>query len=304
MIVLTIIGPTSVGKTAVAIELAQRISGEIISADSRQIYKYLDIGTAKPSAEQRRKTRFHLIDFVPPDEEYSCGQFARDAERVITNIRARGFIPILCGGTGLYIRALFHPLDDLPQSDRETKKRLQEMLNRKGIEYMYDRLSRVDPDWAQRIKPSDTQRILRGLEVYEMTGSTLSATIGKKKKSSFLPYYIGLELPRKVLYDRIDRRFDAMIQNGLLEEVDSLLRRGYKPQSSALRTIGYRELVEHLQGLTTLEEAIEKGKRRTRNYAKRQITWFKKIPDTVWYDADDRNVLEVILENAHRARIV
>jgi tRNA dimethylallyltransferase len=302
MNVLTIVGPTSVGKTSVAIELAQKISGEIVSADSRQIYKYLDIGTAKPDAEQRRKAKFHLIGFVPPDDEYSCGQFARDAEHAIADIRSRGFIPIICGGTGLYIKSLFHPLDDLPRSDKETKERLQNVLERKGIAYMYDKLSRVDPVWAQRIKPNDKQRILRGLEVYEKTGVALSKVIGNMKKSPFLPYYIGLTLARKKLYERIDYRFDEMIRKGLLEEVQSLLHRGFNPQSNALRTIGYKEIIEHLQGRTTLDEATEKAKRRTRNYAKRQITWFNKIPGMAWYDPDEPGTVDVIVQHLNNVQ--
>jgi len=297
MKVLTIVGPTSVGKTAVAIELAQRNTDEIVSADSRQIYKYLDIGTAKPDVEQRKKVKFHLIDFVLPDEDYSCGQFARDAGQVIANIRTRGFTPIICGGTGLYIKALFHPLDELPASDREAKKRLRETLDKKGIEYMYNRLSRIDPEWAQRIKPNDKQRILRGLEIYERTGKPLSRLIGNKKKSPFLPYYIGLNLPRQELYERINRRFDEMIRRGLLEEVESLLGRGFDPQSNALRTIGYKEIVEHLQGFLSLEDATEKAKRRTRNYAKRQITWFNKMPGIKWHDAQDPRAVKNILRD-------
>ncbi|UCD19525.1 MAG: tRNA (adenosine(37)-N6)-dimethylallyltransferase MiaA [candidate division WOR-3 bacterium] len=304
MHLLTIVGPTSVGKTAVVIELTLKISGEIISADSRQIYKNLDIGTAKPDARQRKKVKFHLIDFVSPDENYSCGQFARDAGHAITDIRFRGLHPVVCGGTGLYIKSLFHPLDDLPRSDKNTKERLRKMLEEKGTDYMYRRLSRIDPEWAQGIKPNDKQRILRGLEVYEITGRALSKSIGGVKKSPFLPYYIGLKLPRKVLYRRIDRRFDEMIRAGLLEEVESLLQRGYSPQSGALRTIGYKEMIEYCQGRIPLDEAIERAKRRTRNYAKRQITWFSKIPGMVWYDADSPNVIEIILKNVRKARIV
>lgn len=304
MHLLTIVGPTSVGKTSVAIEIARIISGEIVSADSRQIYRYLDIGTAKPDAEQRRKTKFHLIDFVPPDDEYSCGQFARDAEHAVADIRSRGFIPIICGGTGLYIKSLFHPLDDLPRSDKETKERLQNVLERKGIAYMYEKLTRVDPMWAGRIKPNDKQRILRGLEVYEKTGVPLSKIIGNMKRAPFLPNYIGLNLARKKLYERIDCRFGEMMRKGLLDEVRSLLQRGYSPQSNALRTIGYKEIIEHLQGRTTLDEAVEKAKRRTRNYAKRQITWFNKLPGLEWYDPEDPCVIEDILRKIKKDQIV
>ncbi|MCK4941843.1 tRNA (adenosine(37)-N6)-dimethylallyltransferase MiaA [candidate division WOR-3 bacterium] len=296
MRILTIVGPTAVGKTRLAIEVAKRISGEIISADSRQIYKQLDIGTAKPTTEQRRKTKFHLIDFVEPDEDYSCGQFARDAEHKIDEIAHRKNPPVICGGTGLYIRALFHPLDDLPKSDKKTKRRLLEMLEEHGIAYMYTELQRVDPQWAKRITPRDKQRILRGLEVYEMTGKPMSRLIGKRRKTGrFLPYYIGMTLPRDVLYERINHRFDQMIEQRLVNEVQDLLKRGLNPETSALRTIGYKEIAEHLNGDLTLDEAIDKAKRRTRNYAKRQITWFSRIPDLAWHSPQEPGLVDFLV---------
>jgi tRNA dimethylallyltransferase len=296
MKVLTIVGPTAVGKTHIAAELTARRQAEIISADSRQIYKYLNIGTAKPTPKQRRTTKFHLIDFVDPGEEYSCGQFARDAEYKIEEIINRKNWPIICGGTGLYIRALFHPLDDLPKSNRETKRRLLEMLDEHGVAHMYGQLKRVDPQWAQKITPQDKQRILRGLEVYEMTGKPLSMLIAKKKKTArFLPYYIGLNLPRKVLYEKINTRFDQMIEQGLVNEVQQLLKDGLMPETGPLKTIGYKEIVEHLQGRLTLAQAIDKAKQRTRNYAKRQITWFNRIPDLVWHSPEEPGLVDFIV---------
>jgi tRNA dimethylallyltransferase len=296
MRVLTIVGPTAVGKTHIAVELAARSHAEIISADSRQIYKHLDIGTAKPTPEQRRKTKFHLIDVVEPDEAYSCGQFAREAEHKIEEIEDRKNMPVVCGGTGLYIRALFHPLDDLPKSNKETKRRLLEMLDEYGIAHMYNKLQQVDTQWAKKITPQDKQRILRGLEVYEMTGTPLSRLIGKRKKRGrFLPYYIGLNLPRKVLYERINDRFDQMIEQGLVNEVQQLLNAGLAPETSALRTIGYKEIVEHLSGRLTLEHAIDKAKQRTRNYAKRQITWFSRIPILEWHGPEEPGLVDYIV---------
>lgn len=296
MKVLTIVGPTAAGKTGVAIDIAARSSAEIISADSRQIYKHLDIGTAKPTNAQRRKTEFHLIDIVEPDEDYSCGQFARDAEHKIEEIATRKKLPAICGGTGLYIRALFHPLDDLPRSNKETKRRLLEMLDKHGIAYMYRKLQRTDPKWAKGIAPNDKQRILRGLEVYEMTGKPMSTFIGKREKTvRFLPYYIGLNLPRDVLYERINHRFDQMIEQGLVQEVQGLLERGLDPATSALRTIGYKEIAEYLNGKLTLDTAIDKAKRRTRNYAKRQITWFSRIPDLEWHSTEEPGLVDYIV---------
>jgi tRNA dimethylallyltransferase len=296
MKILTIVGPTAVGKTEIAVKIARRISGEIISADSRQIYKYLDIGTAKPTARQRKQATFHLVGFAGPADDYSCGQFARDAQQKIGEIRKKNKNPIVCGGTGLYIKALFHPLDQLPRSNAETKTRLREMMEKHGIEYLYRRLRGIDPDWAERIQPQDKQRIFRGIEVYEVTGRPLSKMLGKAaRKTPLLPYYIGLCLPRDVLYSRISSRFDHMIKAGLVQETESLLRKGFSPESSALRTIGYKEIVGYLLGSTSLETAIEIAKRRTRNYAKRQMTWFKKMPEIEWHDPGESEIIERIL---------
>ncbi len=305
MNILTIVGPTAVGKTVIAMLIAERISGEIVSADSRQIYKHLNIGTAKPTVAQRRKIRFHLIDFIEPDEDYSCGQFARDAEKKIQEILKRGKIPILCGGTGLYVRALFDPLDELPQSNAETKERLREMLKKHGLDQMYNKLQRIDPAWAERIKPRDKQRIMRGLEVYEITGKPLSKMMGiRMRHPKFLPYYVGLRLQRDLLYSRIDARFEQMLNLGLVNETTSLLKMGLDPRSSALRTIGYKEIVAHLQGEMSLDEAVEKAKRRTRNYAKRQITWFNRIPGMVWHEADDPVLADGILSSLKKSKTI
>jgi len=287
-----------VGKTDIAMQIAERISGEIVSADSRQIYKHLNIGTTKPSNIQRRKIPFHLIDFVEPEENYSCGQFARDAEMKIDEILKRKKIPIVCGGTGLYIRALFHPLDNLPRSDAKTKERLNEILQRHGIDYMYGKLQRIDPSWAERIKPRDKQRIMRGIEVFEITGKPMSEMTGKRKISAkFPPYYIGLRLQRDVLYCRINNRFEQMLSHGLVKETESLLKKGFNPESSALRAIGYKEITAYLQGAMSLDEAVERAKRRTRNYAKRQMTWFNKIPSIVWHDASDPELIDKVISS-------
>ncbi|MCX7994979.1 MAG: tRNA (adenosine(37)-N6)-dimethylallyltransferase MiaA [candidate division WOR-3 bacterium] len=295
--IITIIGPTGVGKTEVAIKIAEQFNGEIISADSRQVYKYLNIGTAKPTPEQRKRTVFHLIDFLEPDENYSCGNFARDAERLIEQIVAKGRLPIVCGGTGLYIRALFNPLHQLPQADKELKTRLQDMLKEKGLDFLYKKLLNIDPEWAKRIGPKDKQRILRGLEVYEITGKPLTALIKKEKqKAKYKPKYIGLILPRDELYKRIDERYEKMIEQGLVDEVKNILKMGFKPDCYGLRTIGYKEIVKYLQGEWDLETAIEKAKQHTRNFAKRQITWFKKIPEINWYNPVNLHG-ESVLEN-------
>ncbi len=293
--IITIVGPTAVGKTHLAIEIVSKYNGEIISADSRQIYKYLNIGTAKPDAEERKKAVFHLIDFLEPDQHYSCGQFARDAENLIEEIIAGGRLPIICGGTGLYIRALFNPLHYLPESDKRIKERLEEMLKQKGVEYLYQKLWEVDPEWARVIKPRDKQRILRGLEVYEIAGKPLTTMIKNgKPKPKYQPYYIGLYLDRAELYKRINDRFDSMVKSGLVDEVVSILKMGYTPDCNGLRTIGYKEIVAFIQGKLTLPEAINKAKQHTRNFAKRQITWFKRIPEIKWFKTDEKDIVENI----------
>lgn len=296
MEVITIVGPTAVGKTALALKIAEHTSGEIISADSRQIYKYLNIGTAKPTSTDRRKTPFHLIDFIEPDENYSCGQFARDAEKSIADISSRNKDPIICGGTGLYIRALFHPLHPLPQSDKKVKSELVHLYKTHGIAYLYEKLQNVDPLWASRIASNDKQRVIRGLEVYEITGKPLSEQITTPGIAArYRPLYIGLKIPRDELYERINARFDNMIEQGLLGEVTSLLDKGYEPHLSALRTIGYKEIIEHLHGKFSLDEAIMRAKRRTRNYAKRQITWFSRLPGIQWFHPDNSLLCRTIL---------
>lgn len=295
--ILTIVGPTAAGKTEVAIRVARQVSGEIISADSRQIFQYLDIGTAKPDRRQRKQAVFHLIDFVDPDENYSCGQFARDAEQKIECLLRTGTLPIVCGGTGLYIKALFEPLHELPASDKKVKTRLSRLLREHGTQHLYQRLLEVDPVWAEHIGPHDTQRILRGLEIYEMTGTPLSVLLKRDKKDPrYRPLYIGLTLPREELYDRINERFDNMIAAGLVTEVRSLLKKGFDPGKSALRTIGYKEIIEHLKGTVTLDQAIAKAKRRTRNFAKRQLTWFSGIPGIQWFDPHDPHLVAYLVK--------
>lgn len=295
MKILTIIGATAVGKTNLSIKIAREISGEIISADSRQIYKYFDVGTAKPTPEQKQMATFHLIDFVHPKDNYSCGQFARDAESKIEEIKEHGKVPIICGGTGLYIKTLFHPLHALPESNCVIKKKLQSTLETFGVDHLYKKLSSIDPVLAKRITSKDKQRIMRGLEVYEITGKPLSALLKiEKQKAKYVPHYIGLNLPRRELYQRINERFAKMINQGLVNEVKMLLDKGFDPTSNAMRTIGYKEMIQYFNNELTLEQAIHRAKQRTRNFAKRQITWFNKISGLQWFDPGDPDIVKYI----------
>ncbi|MEO0142485.1 MAG: tRNA (adenosine(37)-N6)-dimethylallyltransferase MiaA [candidate division WOR-3 bacterium] len=301
--ILTVIGPTGVGKTKFVVKLAKFVNGEIISADSRQVYKHLNIGTAKPTSEELNGIPIHLIDIVLPDENYSCGQFARDAERKIEEVKKRERVPIICGGTGLYIKALFEPLHILPQSDKRIKEILNNILKEKGISFLYQRLLEVDPHWARSIKPNDRQRIMRGLEVYEITGKPLSSIIkNQKPPPKFQPFYIGLLIPREELYKKIDARFDQMIQTGLVDEVKGILDMGYDPACPGLKTIGYKEIVDYILGNCSLPDAIRKAKQHTRNLAKRQITWFSKILGVKWYKPDVVDLIPQILQEYQISR--
>ena len=296
--ILVIAGPTASGKTAVGIELAQRLNGEIISADARQIYRFMDIGTAKPTAEERVAARHHLIDFVNPDEDYSAGQFAEDASAVIGDILHRGKVPVVVGGAGLYIRALFDGFSPVPKIPIEIRARLKEEGG-DCLPKLYKRLCVVDPEWAAKIRATDTQRVLRGLEVYEASGKPLS----EYQKVPPMPpirhkaSYFGLYWEREALYDRINARACLMFENGLIEEAKSLRDRGYTPDLNALNAFGYREIFQYLNGETTLDRALADLQQGTRRYAKRQMTFFRKDERILWIDGSDDGVADVILQN-------
>ncbi len=284
--VLFIVGPTGVGKTAVSLELAKRLDAEIVSADSRQVYRYMNIGTAKPSPEQLAAVPHHFIDIVNPDEYYSAGQFGHEARQVIADIFARGKQPLVVGGSGLYIRALVDGLFEPKSADDTIKGALKEEARHMGIRAMYEKLQRIDPATAKRLHPTDTQRILRALEVYQITGRPFSEYLKiPPQPAEFEPVFIGLFLERRKLYDRIEARVDAMIAAGFMEEVKDLQQRGYGPHLNALRTVGYKEAFLHLANELSYAEMINRFKQKSRNYAKRQLTWFRKDPRVQWVDA-------------------
>jgi len=296
--ILVIAGPTASGKTAVGIELAQRIDGEIISADARQIYRFMDIGTAKPTAEERAAARHHLIDFINPDEDYSAGQFAEDASAVIGDILRRGKVPIVVGGAGLYIRAMFDGFSPMPKIPIEIRARLKGE-GRDCLPALYERLCEVDPEWAAKIQPTDTQRILRGLEVYEASGKPLSEhqKVPPTPPIRQAASYFGLYWEREALYDRINARARLMFENGLIEEAKSLRDRGYTPDLNALNAFGYREIFQYLDGETTLDRALADLQQGTRRYAKRQMTFFRGDKRFRWVDGSDGDVTTAILQN-------
>jgi len=287
-----IVGPTAAGKTALSLGLAKTLDSEIVSADSRQIYRYMDIGTAKPTSEERSCVPHHMLDRVDPDTRYTAGQYARDARACIDAIFSRGSVPILVGGSGLYLRALLDGLFDDPPSSPEIDRTLRRELEEKGSPALHRALARVDAEAARRIHPHDGQRLVRALSVFRRTGRPMSELwrSSSEERLDADTMVFGLSRDRASLYRRIEDRVDRMIEQGLVEEVRSLLRMGYTRDLDALRTIGYRETCAFLAGEMTLEDAVARIKRDTRRYAKRQLTWFRHDRRVRWVDVDDADV--------------
>ena len=295
--VVVIAGPTASGKTGAGIGLAAALNGEIVSADARQIYRYMDVGTAKATAEEQKKAVHHLIDIVDPDAHYSAGRWAEDSHRVISDMIARGKVPILVGGAGLYLKALFDgfaPIPEIPEGIRTSL----EAVATQDVSRLFSRLLEVDPAWAEKIQPADKQRIVRGLEVYETTGKTLTQFQNLPREPAgghWRTRWFALGWPRDVLYERINGRALEMVQQGLVKEVEGLLERGYTAGMNALKTFGYREILDHLSGTLSLEEAISDLQKGSRNYAKRQLTWFRGEARMTWIQAGERDAAAEIL---------
>jgi len=295
--IIVICGPTALGKTSIAIDLAGTFSSEIINADSMQIYRYMDIGTAKPTPDEQSCAAHHMIDLVDPDEHFDARQFAEMAREKIMKLYARGVTPLVVGGTGLYIKALVHGLFKAGQPDTHMRNRLKEQARIYGSDFLHKRLSRHDPDTAERIHPNDTYRIIRALEVHELTGKTIAAFQREHgfKDNRFRVLKIGLHINREVLYDRINHRADAMIDSGFLDEVQGLLDMGYQDDLKSMQSIGYRHLIDFIKGRCSWNETMRTLKRDTRRYAKRQLTWFKADPEIVWREPGQlREILQLI----------
>lgn len=287
--VLVVVGPTATGKTAVGLALAEALGGEIINADALQIYRGFDIGTAKPSAEELARAPHHLIDILDPEEPFSAGEFTRRARIAIEDIRSRGRRPILVGGTGLYIRALLEGIHELPDIDPEVRQTVRRRFEAEGAPALHRELQGLDPETAARLPPGDSQRIQRALEVVLSSGVPLSEWI-RRPSSNPLPLRaqrIGLTLERAILYDRIACRIEDMVERGWVAEVRGLLHRGIQPEAPAFQAIGYRQIVRHVMGDWSLEQALEDTVRASRRYAKRQMTWFRKERDVQWFEALD-----------------
>ena len=297
---LVVQGPTASGKTAFAVELAERYGGEIVNADAVQVYRRLDIGTAKPSAELRRRVPHHLLDIVDPDEEFTAADFRRRAAAAIADIHGRGKRALLVGGTGLYIRALTRGLASSPGGDDAIRAELEAQVHREGPLSLHRRLEELDPVTAARLHPNDRVRIVRALEVFLTTGHPLSSFQDAHRfgEAPYDCFKLGIAVAREELYRRIEERVDRMIADGLVDEVRGLIAAGYPPTLKALGSIGYREVCSHLAGAYPLDEAIRLIKQHTRNYAKRQLTWFRKDSEILWVEYPgksatiDSNVME------------
>jgi len=297
--VLVIVGPTASGKTPLGVALAKRLGGEIISADSMQIYKHMSIGTAKVSLDEMQGVPHHLVDCVSPDEEFSVAKYKAAALEAIEAILSRGKLPIIIGGTGLYINSLSLPWDfQKKDSDEKKRWRLTAEAEVIGNKALYERLKSVDPVTAEIVHPNNLNRLIRALEIYELTGKPKSDFDEETKKHS-VPYdyiILGLDWDRETLYERINRRVDRMIEEGLIEETKMLIERGYDWNLTAMKAIGYKELKAYLEGESSLAEAVTILKRDSRHYAKRQMTWFRKDKRIQWLKMDETRDLETQVE--------
>ena len=297
-------GPTAAGKTAAALALAEHFDLEVVSADSRQVYRLMDIGTAKPTREEQARVPHHLLDVVWPDEPFDAACFAELASRAIDGILARGRLPLLVGGTGLYIRALTEGLVETPGADPQLRRRLEEQAASAGSESLHRRLATIDPATAARLHPNDRVRIVRALEVFELTGRPLSAWQGDHgfRVQRYRLLKIALAPPRAELYRRIDARAADMLDGGLVEETRALLAAGYDPQLKSLQTIGYREAIRLIRGEMSRSEALSGLQQATRRYAKRQLTWFRADSGMIWVDsARDSAKIRMLMAKFHAA---
>jgi len=283
-----IVGPTGAGKSALAMEVAERTNCEIVNADSRQFYRGMDLGTAKPSAEDRRRVPHHLIDVRDPGQPLDVAEFAQIARAAIEEIAARGRNPLVVGGSGLYLRVIRGGIFRGPAASAEIRDRLAETAEKRGVAHLHRQLREIDPEAANRIGANDLYRVVRALEVFELTGETISAHQRRHRfaDNGYDTLTVGVEVERKRLYAAIDARFDAMVAAGLVGEVRALIDAGHSPDKPPLSTIGYKQIAAHLRGEMTLADAAAMAKRESRRLAKRQMTWFRREPEIVWLDPE------------------
>lgn len=292
--VAAIVGPTAVGKTSLAIKVARKIQGEILSCDSMQIYKKMDIGTAKATPIERQEVAHHLIDVVDINNPYSVADYQRQAQQLIRDLNQVGKLPILVGGTGLYYQAVVDQYQFFPMvSQQKVRRYWQERVKYQGLEKVYKHLESVDPGYAAKISSHDEKRIIRALEVYELTGKPFSSQ-QKRQVDRYNLAAVGLYLEREQLYDRINRRVDLMLEQGLIDEVKGLWKQGYDLRYNAMQALGYKQVLFYLEGFVTFQDMVEEIKRETRRYAKRQYTWFKRDKRIVWIDVGRYSEDEVV----------
>ena len=294
---IVVAGPTASGKTRLAIDIAKSVNGEIVNADSMQIYKYMNIGSAKPTLEEQSEAKHHLIDFLDPDEEFSVADYTDLVHKVIAEIASRGKVPIMCGGTGLYINSV---VNDITFGEIETDYKLREELNelakQHGSQYLLDILKEFDPVSAQRLHPGNLRRIVRAIEFYRTTGIPISEhqEMTKQKESRYEPLMLCVKWDREVLYDRINKRVDIMLNDGLLDEVKRLMEMGYTKELNSMKGIGYKEIIDYFEGNMSLEDTVNLIKQSSRRYAKRQLTWFRRDKRIHWLDANEDFLAEGI----------
>lgn len=298
--VIVIGGPTASGKTALSIELAKKINGEIVSADSMQIYKEMNIGTAKPEKEEKQNIKHYMLDIINPNERYSVADYKRDAKDAIRKIIKDGKIPIVVGGTGLYIDSLIYEIE-YPEieTDIAYRKSLEEIVEKDGLLVLYEKAKQIDEKAMEKISKNDKKRILRVLEIYHQTGKTKTELDKESRKEPEFDYKMfAINMNRELLYDRINKRVDIMIEKGLVEEVETIYNK-YKEFPTSMQALGYKEVVEYLEGKVSKEEMIEKIKMESRRYAKRQLTWFRKNKETKWLNGEDSisHNIDIILED-------
>lgn len=286
---IIIAGPTATGKTKLAVMLAQQLNGSIISADSMQVYQGMDIGSAKASAEEQAAAKHYLLDIRNPEESFSVWEFQKAAKEAIADIAAAGKVPILVGGTGFYIQALLYDIAFEDQKPTQIREKWEKIAAERGYEYLYDELTRIDPESTTKIHANNHKRILRALEYYELTGEPISRHNQREsqKESSYRELFYVLTMDRALLYQRIEQRVDAMLEAGLIEEVQSLYDKGYRKEMTAMQGLGYKEILNYLSGDWSLEKAVEELKKGTRHFAKRQITWFKREKNVEWINLND-----------------
>jgi tRNA dimethylallyltransferase len=304
--VLVIAGPTAVGKTALSIKLAKQFNGEIISGDSMQVYRGMDIGTAKVTPEEQEGIPHHLIDIIDPDTSFSVQEYQKLARQKIDEVHERGRLPMLVGGTGLYIEAVMYDYD-MPQvpENQALRQELGRLAAEQGGEVLHARLQEIDPETAKKLHPNDIRRMIRALEVYDVTGIPFSQLKGRGT-SPYDACWIGLTMPRELLYERINKRVDLMLEQGLVEEVKRLKEKGYGLGLTSMQAIGYKEIMAYLSGQLTLEEAVHLIKQGSRKYAKRQLSWFRRYGEMHWFDVTNREcfaeIQSLVAGKCHLAR--